>query len=293
MGNGEITVENVILVGDEIHSISDIVAYCFEINPKLAERIEIVGSATIDAPTQFTAKFFPDYTTNKTVAWSVSDTSIATISEDGVLTPVKNGTVTITATAKDGSGVSASKTISIVTSAKLSSLDFGAGVCFADFDENVREYTVYVKADMAAISLTPTYTGGVLRPNGSGIWVSGMTKEFALSDSEPTVITLHRQNVSNMSNSVYTITVVKLDSTIANVSEDGKNFDIISPSAEAGNVVVLALYNGERFVEAQSAVYDGDKVSFTTDKAYTYGKVMIFSSLSGLEPVCNSEVIGD
>lgn len=47
----------------------------------------------------YSVAFTPVDFENQGVMWSVSDTSLATIDEDGVLTPVKPGTVTVTATA--------------------------------------------------------------------------------------------------------------------------------------------------------------------------------------------------
>ena len=83
------------------------------------------GSLTINIPTtaggkyavgasyQLGAVFTPAYITETDVTWSVDDTTLATISEDGVLTPIKNGTVTITCTSKDNPAVSATVTIEI------------------------------------------------------------------------------------------------------------------------------------------------------------------------------------
>ena len=47
------------------------------------------------------------------MTWSVSDATLATISADGVLTPLKNGMVTITCTSKDNTAVTATTTIEI------------------------------------------------------------------------------------------------------------------------------------------------------------------------------------
>ena len=52
--------------------------------------------------------------TNKFVDWSVEPADYATISDDGLLTGLKAGEVTVTATAADGSGVTGSKTITIL-----------------------------------------------------------------------------------------------------------------------------------------------------------------------------------
>ena len=67
---------------------------------------------------------------------------------------------------------------------------------------------------------------------------------------------------------------------------------IITPiNIENGKTVILALYNGDVFVEMQSAVYTGEAVPFTTTKAYTKAKVMVWDDLKSLKPVCVVENI--
>ncbi len=55
----------------------------------------------------------PDNATNKTVKWTSSDPSIATVDANGKITAVKEGSVTITATAKDGSNKTATCTVNV------------------------------------------------------------------------------------------------------------------------------------------------------------------------------------
>ncbi|RJX38984.1 hypothetical protein D3P09_15880 [Paenibacillus pinisoli] len=63
---------------------------------------------------QLTAEVLPADATNKAVTWSVENgTGSATINESGLLKAVSNGTVTVTATAGDGSGITGTKSIAI------------------------------------------------------------------------------------------------------------------------------------------------------------------------------------
>lgn len=70
-----------------------------------------------DALTQ-TTTVAPDNATDKTVTWASSDASVATVA-DGVVTAVAAGTATITATANDGSGVTATCEVKVTTLAGI------------------------------------------------------------------------------------------------------------------------------------------------------------------------------
>lgn len=64
------------------------------------------GTATIEAgkTQQLTASVAPENATTKAVTWASDKTAIATVDASGLVTAVAEGTATITATAKDGSG---------------------------------------------------------------------------------------------------------------------------------------------------------------------------------------------
>ena len=81
-----------------------------------------------------TATVKPDNATNKVVTWKSSDTNIATVSEDGKVTAISAGNATITATAADGSGVSASCSVT-VTHGKMVHTPKKDATCTADGNE--------------------------------------------------------------------------------------------------------------------------------------------------------------
>ncbi|HHX59444.1 MAG TPA: hypothetical protein GX707_01710, partial [Epulopiscium sp.] len=62
---------------------------------------------------QMSTKVMPDNASNKAVIWSTEPSSIATINQYGLLTAVADGTVTVKATAKDGSRVVGSKVVTV------------------------------------------------------------------------------------------------------------------------------------------------------------------------------------
>ncbi len=61
-----------------------------------------------------TATVAPEIATNKTVTWSSSDTSIASVDSEGLVTAISPGTVDITATTTDGTNLSATCRITVV-----------------------------------------------------------------------------------------------------------------------------------------------------------------------------------
>lgn len=70
-----------------------------------------------------TAEITPANATEKSIVWSSSDNNIATIDDMGMVTAIATGNVTITASSKDGSGITASFEMSILPPSKGDSND--------------------------------------------------------------------------------------------------------------------------------------------------------------------------
>lgn len=62
---------------------------------------------------QIHATLLPDDASFKDIEWSSSDYEVSTVSQDGVVTALKAGKATITASTTDGSGLSASCEVTV------------------------------------------------------------------------------------------------------------------------------------------------------------------------------------
>lgn len=63
---------------------------------------------------QMTVGYIPEYTSQKDVIWSTSDETVATVNEDGLVTPVGPGQTTITVESATDSAISASTRVTVV-----------------------------------------------------------------------------------------------------------------------------------------------------------------------------------
>lgn len=89
------------------------------VKPNLVSEITLAALAIyVGESKAITATVKPDDATNKALTWKSSDESIATVDNTGKVTGKKIGTTTITATARDGSGVSGSCTVTVLSHVK-------------------------------------------------------------------------------------------------------------------------------------------------------------------------------
>ena len=90
-----------ILDGNPIGLVTDIRLNETNISLMIGDTVQLIATVT------------PEDALNQELEWTSSDTGVAQVDETGMVTAVAEGTATITATATDGSGVSASCEITV------------------------------------------------------------------------------------------------------------------------------------------------------------------------------------
>ncbi|WP_439129785.1 Ig-like domain-containing protein [Polaribacter sp.] len=144
-----------------------------EIDDTIVSAIMIIGEDIEDGGTsQMRAEVFPNTAENKSIVWSVSDETIATISKSGLLRAVANGTVTVTAEAQDNSGVSGTKDVVI------------SGVSVPD----VLVESIIVSGANITNGQPQTFTAEVLPANATN-------KEISWSVSDSTIATINSEGL--------------------------------------------------------------------------------------------------
>lgn len=150
----------------------------------LTTQIELVPSGGIDTiytgdKLKINAVVSPVNTTIPNVTWSVSPVNRASINSAGTLTAIESGTITVTATAWDGSGVSGSKTM-FIANRLVDSLDL---YTIADQDSVFVNDTLRIKVQVypeqavnknvtwavSPSSLAQINTNGLLTAKGQGM----------------------------------------------------------------------------------------------------------------------------
>ena len=293
--------DNTYLMGSDSYTFDKKTNSKFTIEAKLMEKIEIVGDDSITVPTKYEVIVIPDYTTNTSVTWSVDDETIATVSADGLLTPLKGGTVTLTATANDGSGVSASKQITIVTRAVISTLVSNIGTWDKDFDPYVNDYIVYVGEDETVIKLTSNFASGTLRVNNS-LTVKNFAKPVDIKNNI-TKITLSLTGGTDLLDNTYTVTVIKGNDAlvgVAETSENGYSFEVflnqnsISDFETATLIVSIYGDNGRLIKLSQTPITTTDgivPIGIETTEVAKKAKLMLWKDFETLVPLCESTEI--
>ena len=104
---------------DDADTTCNICGYVRTVTPEIVPVSQITlnkaeTSISVGNSETLTATVAPENAANKALTWASSDEDVATVAPDGTVTAVKAGAATITATAADGSGKSATCTVTVI-----------------------------------------------------------------------------------------------------------------------------------------------------------------------------------
>jgi uncharacterized protein YjdB len=197
---------------------------------------------------------------NQNLTWSSSNTAIATVNQGGYVSGIALGTVTITATAQDGSGVFGTCIVTVTNTTEESSLEFPGN---ANLNVALPLIITPVNADEASIAINalaakmPSLKLSDLYVNKYGVIavqdsiVNGIVKKLLGLDAD----------------GIFTLpifeAVVKASGNIAVVTFDLKGIDLLADTPDKVALLkVISSENGE-FVKYVSNTADFADKTFT------------------------------
>ncbi len=265
----------------------------------------------------FRTTITPSNATNKEVKWTSSNENIAVVSENGIVTPVKNGTCKIIATTTDGTNLSAS--IDITVDFKVTSISFSTKsytITSVNQTPSFREKISPSNAANKSVKWTSSNenvakvsTTGVIKPvkNGTCKIIATTTDGTNLSasiditvDIKATKITLDKTNI-NLTNEKYSDKItakiepseasdkVKYTSSnekVAKVKEDGTVIAV-----GKGNCIITATTTDGTNLSAKCNVTS--EVEYQKGDVNRDGKVNTLDVYYAMKGIVNGTLTGE
>ena len=193
---------------------------------------------------QITATVKPENADDKSLTWSSSDDTIATVSNTGLVTPKKEGNVIITCTTNDGSNISKTCNIQILNG----SLIYTRAELDAIRNNPGGSYILMNDIDLSGENWTPIPEfWGTLDGNGHSIdnmtiinenmnnYYLAFIKEVQYKETSTTIKNIKFKNVNISSKSAYVATVV------ASFSNSSVKLELTNIGIESGNITGKAV----------------------------------------------------
>lgn len=235
---------------------------------------------TVGETLTVTATVSPDDATDKTLAWSTSDASVATV-EDGVITAVGAGHVVITAKATDGSNVSATLQLEVKDVVAP-----GPGVdttIAAVGDSVVMDGTTfpmtggvayYIKNVDSGCYLTVERIDGrsvILRNAPEPLYFTASGRGFIIKDSEGLYVGGHTNGWSMAYNYEQVWTLVEVEDGVYALECDKGYVGFDDKDGTRGNISFTAGADG--FAAFRNKDYNANHGKFIIERANIYGDV--------------------
>lgn len=263
----------------------------------VANSISISGPDSISTASDYTVSVSPK-TADSSVTWTSSNEKVATVDSNGKVTPVNNGTVTITANALYGTA-SGSKTITVTGLEEHFKLTYAAGT--ADTVTNLPAADEYAKGTYTLSSQAPAragykFVGWALSENGKTVKELEITAdttvyavwEFAYSwsfntDGYAEGISMNAFNVTvsnGLLNGISYLTGLSFsaDNLLINAADYNKfSFTAQISSTEQDQKFTVTLYTTDGDKEFTAAIPDSSMQSYCFDITGLTGTITGFS----------------
>ena len=193
---------------------------------------------------QLTATVLPTNATDKSVTWSSNNSSVASVSSSGLVTAKAVGTTTIACQANDGSGKSATCSITV----KSSTVD-PLSIVLPNYTENIKVgETITLTPTIAPSNATTTLTWESSNTAVATVTQNGVVKGLKVGESKITVTTHNGKSAYcyvKVADNVIYVTSISLNATSVTLTEGNtKQLEAtVSPSNATNKTVTWSSGN--------------------------------------------------
>ena len=283
--NGETFMVDSFFTPTPFEKIND---YTFEIISVPAKEIYISGEKEINGATQYHVQAFPTNAVIQNLTWSVSDETRARIDNSGVLTPLKNGAITVKVENEDSIKNEFDVTATGIKS-YITTLESNVGAFEKEYTPQELNRTLYVPMNTKEVKLKATFSSGSIASD-YGIFFNSIEKTILLNDLSQTIQLTKKS--ADCDDVVYTLTVIKnthyikdafakrLDNGTTKVSA---NFHYVPES-----VLYAAVYQGKvlRGIKIIPISKGQISESLTVDADGNTVRLFVFENAASMKPLC-------
>lgn len=107
------------------------------------------------------------------------------------------------------------------------------------------------------------------------------------SDGTGTKVYYASDTVWSFDKSLTVYAIWKENPSVRITFNDNNIVTVTARCVEEGNMVILAVYDGDKLLNVQMNEYKGEPIDFTETSAYTKAKAMVWETIDSLIPKCN------